>query len=57
MANEYRIFQNNAEVIWTGDPDAPIRIYQVSVEVIRTIADAPPPPASDRRRNFMSFSP
>ncbi len=56
MANEYRVYQIAAEVVSTGNPLAPVRLYHYTAEVIRSIANAPPS-GGGRRRNFMNFTP
>lgn len=42
MANEYRFYQLNAEVINTGEPDAPVAFYQLNAEVISALASGGP---------------
>lgn len=56
MANEYQIYQVAAEVISSGIPNAPIRVYAVAAEVIRSI-DEVPPDSETADLNFMSFNP
>lgn len=38
MALEYRVYHVGAEVVSRGRPNAPIRIYQVTAEIVRTVS-------------------
>lgn len=56
MADEYRIYQAVAEVISTGIPNAPIRVYGVYAEIVRSI-DGTPIDGDEEILNFMTFNP
>lgn len=56
MADEYRVYQVVAEVVTTGIPNPPIRVYGVYAEIVRSL-DATPIGGDDEPLNFMSFNP